>query len=65
MAASQSHGFSVASHAIHFKSGISETSTAGRERWKLAAAPVIPIASGHDVVIGYAVYDSQRVIDSA
>ena len=65
MAASQFHGFSVAAHAIHFKSGISETSAAGRERWKLAAAPVIQIASGHDVVIGYAVYESQRVFDTA
>ena len=65
MAASQFHGFSVAAHAIHFKSGISETSAAGRERWKLAAAPVIQIASGHDVVIGNAVYKSQRVFDSA
>ena len=65
MAASQFHGFSVAAHAIHFKSGISEASAAGRERWKLAAAPVIPVASGHDVVIGCAVYESQRVFDPA
>ena len=65
MAASQFHGFSVAAHAIHFKSGISEPSAAGRERWKLAAAPVIPIASGHDVVIGYTVYEPQRVFDPA
>ena len=65
MAASQFHGISVVAHAIYFKSGISGTSAAGRERWTLAAAPVIPIALGHDVAIGYAVYESQRVFDSA
>ena len=41
----------MVAHAIHFKSGISETSAAGSEPWKLAAAPVLPIASGHDVVM--------------
>ena len=65
MAASQFHGFSVVAHALHFKSGISETTATGRERWKLAAAPIISIASGHDVVIGYVVYESQRIFDSA
>ena len=55
----------MVSYALCLEPPISATSAASRERLKLVAARVTQRTLEHDVAIGYAVLESQRVVDPA